>query len=156
MLQKEIKYAFIQPDELDVVERQLFAKAKAALDFSHSPYSKYKVACAILMEDGTIWTGSNQENASFPAGLCAERVALFSVKSNHRQGIRCILTLAEDEHGSPGNAFSCGICRQVMLEYADHQKEKIEILMQDENGKFLKVENVKELLPFHFTFNNND
>lgn len=117
---------------------------------AHAPYSNFTVGSAVLMEDSSIVIGNNQENAAYPSGLCAERVALFSAKSLSKKPIRTIAIVARNQKKEPADAFSCGNCRQVMMEYANVQSTPIRILMGDHTGKFVVVDDVRKLLPFSF------
>ncbi|KAI7884410.1 cytidine deaminase [Lichtheimia hyalospora FSU 10163] len=93
------------------VQDELFAKATAAKDTSYSPYSKFRVGAALLTEDGTIYQGCNIENASFGAGICAERTAYVKALSEgHNKFVALAVTTDQDDFVSP-----CGICRQVMI-----------------------------------------
>ena len=138
--------------QLSDQDKHLYDAAVKAIELSHSPYSRFKVSSAVLMEDGEIVTGSNQENAAYPSGLCAERVALFAAKAKSHLPIKTILVMAQLESGDSADAFSCGSCRQVMLEYASLQSAPIKILMQTRDRDFIEVKDVKDLLPFNFTF----
>ena len=136
--------------ELSSEEKELYKKAESALQFSHAPYSNFNVSCAVQMSNGDIVTGSNQENAAYPAGLCAERVALFAARGSSKLDIRQILVIAKKRDQVWSDAFACGNCRQVMLEYASLQKSPISILMGTQDQKFIEVKDVKDLLPFYF------
>ena len=131
-------------------DQELIANAHSSLKNAYAPYSGFKVGCAVALSSGRIITGNNQENAAYPSGLCAERVALFAAKSQYKEPIATIVVLAQTSAGHPANAFSCGNCRQVMMEYASQQSEPIRILMLTEQDTYIELTNVKELLPFHF------
>ena len=145
-----IEYTVQGRFELGATDLQLIAEAEEALANAYAPYSKFTVGCAISLEGGKSVTGNNQENAAYPSGLCAERVALFAAKSQGRTAVNTIAIVAMNGKGQKANAFSCGNCRQVMLEYAYQQEQPIRILMQREDERFLVIKDVKELLPFHF------
>lgn len=133
-------------------ERALLQAAQRASQNSHSPYSKFRVGAALLLEDGTIIEGSNQENASFPVGFCAERTALSAkVAIAPKKKIKSIAIRVRselkttDQPGAP-----CGICRQVLLEQEEKQKSNIRVIMQGEKGSILIFDSIKDLVPFHF------
>jgi cytidine deaminase len=151
MPKKEIGYKVISEDELDALDLLLLQKAKDALPYSHSPYSQFRVSSVVLLQNGEMITGTNQENAAYPSGLCAERVALSAAKANSDESISTIMVIAESSEGYLANAYSCGNCRQVMMEYAGMQPQPIRILMRLEAGDFLELQDVTELLPFHFS-----
>ena len=130
----------------------LLKKAREALDRAYSPYSNYKVGAALLLDNGEIITGSNQENAAFPSGLCAERVAFFSAGSDF-PGIlinKAAVIAVKNTDQKLEVAAPCGACRQVMLEYEIHQKKPIQILMAYKNSKFLVAPSIDSLVPFAF------
>lgn len=145
-----ISYELLARDQLSSKDQELIASAEASMDMAHAPYSGFRVGSAVLLADGSTFTGSNQENAAYPSGLCAERVALFAAKSQRKEAIATLVVVAKGQDQAPANAFSCGSCRQVMMEYASQQPSPIRILMQTDTGAFLVIKDVKELLPFHF------
>lgn len=146
----QINYQQLTFDELTAGDGQLVRLARQAMDGAHAPYSHFHVGSAVLMADGTTVTGNNQENAAYPSGLCAERVALFAAKSQSRQPISTIAVVARNEENLPADAFSCGNCRQVMLEYASLQPSPIRVIMGSRHEHYLLIEDVRELLPFTF------
>ena len=154
MSRKEITYQLLEYNQLSTQEKELVSQAEGALQFSYSPYSNFKVASAVLLVDNSIIAGSNQENAAYPSGLCAERVALFAAKGSRNTDIDTIVVIAQNSGNGMADAFSCGSCRQVMVEYASQQGLPIKILMRTSHGKFISVGDVRELLPFHFEAGN--
>lgn len=139
-------------DELSETDQMLCNKAKDALASSHSPYSKFKVGTAILLADSQIVLGSNQENVAYPSGLCAERVALFTIGANYPNAvIKSMAITARTENFKIENPVtSCGACLQVMAEYEKKQNEPIDVLFYCIDGAIIKVKGVKSLLPFVF------
>ena len=105
-------------EELNDDDRSLLLKAKEAAKNAYAPYSKFRVGAAVRLANGTIIIGSNQENAGYPVGLCAERVALFSAQANYPD--QPVVALAVTAIGSDGKISQpvppCGSCRQVMIE----------------------------------------
>ncbi|MHC1706258.1 MAG: cytidine deaminase [Bacteroidales bacterium] len=153
------KSIFIQYDEfhsladLSEQDKVLLEKAVEASGRAYSPYSRFKVGAAVLLGNGEIISGSNQENAAYPSGLCAERVALFSAVSQY-PGTK-ILTLAlvaRAEYFHTGKAVTpCGACRQVMAEYESIQQTPIRMIFSGMDGSGIIVEGVDALLPFKFS-----
>lgn len=142
-----------EAENLDPESKMLMNKAIEALPMAYAPYSKFRVATALLLDDGMVVTGTNQENAAYPSGMCAERVALFTVSSLH-QGKKIIklLVLAKlDGESEIAPASSCGPCRQVMLEFEERQGKPIEIIMQSQDYQWVKAPSAASLLPFCFS-----
>lgn len=129
------------------------AEAESASKNAYAPYSSFHVATAILLENGTIITGTNQENAAYPSGMCAERVGLFAIASQHPgKKIKKMLVIARAAGASePTPATSCGPCRQVMLEFEHRQQEPFEVIMQSKPGFWVIARSAQSLLPFSFT-----
>ena len=140
-----------QDNELPQEDRELIELAKGATGHSYSPYSHFQVGAALRLADGTIVTGSNQENASYPLGLCAERTAIFHAQHTYpEQPITAIAIAAfANGHFYPEPISPCGACRQVMLEVEDRYKQPIRVLLYGSDGTHV-VESVKDLLPFQF------
>jgi len=150
-VQLTIEYHRLLLSDFGPEDRQLYDGAKRAMAHAHAPYSKFTVASAILFEDGQIVTGNNQENAAYPSGLCAERVALFKGKSDGLGAIATLLVMARNDEGVYCETFPCGGCRQVLMEYATQQQRPIRILMQSDEKSFFVLEDARMLLPFGFT-----
>lgn len=143
---------FNNEEELFEDWKLLLARAREALNTSYSPYSNYKVGAALLLVNGEIVTGSNQENAAFPSGLCAERVAFFTAGAKY-PGIaikRAAVVAQKPDNEQLVPAAPCGACRQVMLEYEVKQEKPIELLMVYKEGKFLSSPSIEHLVPFTF------
>lgn len=144
---------FKSKSELNESEKKLFDTAKSARENAYAPYSDFLVGCSVLLENGEIYHGSNQENAAFPSGLCAERTALFWIGANFpNQKIKKIFII-----GGP-REFSekappippCGACRQSLMEYETKQNENIDVYFSNLNEEVFKVNSIKDLLPFYF------
>ena len=137
--------------ELSAEDREIVNLAKEATKNSYSPYSKFKVGAALRLADGTIVTGSNQENASYPLGLCAERTAIFHAQHTHPDQPIVALAVAAYANGHfyPEPISPCGACRQVMLEVEDRYKHPMRVLLYGTSGTHV-VNSVKDLLPFQF------
>lgn len=138
--------------EMSAEEQQLFDRAQQARKLAYAPYSGFAVGCALLLEDGEIITGSNQENAALPSGTCAERATVFWAKSNFPQTkIRKIMVVGgpADENKTVLTA-PCGACRQSLLEYEMQQQEPISLIFSSSSGEAIRTESIRSLLPFCF------
>ncbi len=137
--------------DLGKYEQLLVEVATKATQNAYAPYSKFQVGSAILLENNEIITGSNQENAVFPLGLCAERVTLFTYGNmNIDTKVIAIAVAAHSKHNASVSPFPCGSCRQVILEFEKRQKRDINILIISSDNKIYKVKSVKDILPFAF------
>ncbi len=148
----EIHYTeYASLDEMDPQDRNLVEAAFRAQRTSYAPYSHFNVGAAVLMENGAIVTGSNQENAASPSGLCAERTAMFAAGAQY-PGIPmvAIAIVGGPDFGicdSP--ATPCGACRQVMAEYQKIGKRPMAVIMTG-GGAIWKFDRVDDVLPFIF------
>lgn len=155
-LEVQISVDVLEPQELTPQEQQAMQLAQEAANDAYAPYSNFLVGAALLLEDGSFFKGSNQENAAYPSGLCAERTALFALSAHYPQSkIKLLAVTArrrQEEHFLP--AMPCGACRQVMAEYEFRQREPIPVLLQGPDGRFYRFQSVGDLLPFQFTPDN--
>ena len=154
MTNKEIKIAYIEYeslDQLDSADRKLADAAVEAISQSYAPYSNFNVGAAIMFEDGEILKGSNQENAAYPSGLCAERTALFYASSSRPDTPIKALAIAAGQNGRLCNtpATPCGACRQVMAQYQIKGKRPMAVILVGAD-KIWKFEKVDDLLPLIF------
>ncbi|MBK9108096.1 MAG: cytidine deaminase [Saprospiraceae bacterium] len=140
-------------DGLTVEQNSVLKSAFLASNTAYAPYSNYQVGAAILLGDGNILCSSNQENASYPCGICAERNVLFYYGSNYKQHKILKLAISTkilNPHLDLPPA-PCGLCRQVMVEYERNNKNNIEILL-GQPGKTLTIfQSCNDLLPFGFS-----
>ncbi len=138
--------------ELSFLDKDLLLKAIEARNNAYAPYSNFCVGVSLLLENDTIILGNNQENAAYPSGMCAERVAIWNAASQYpKLKIKKIFISAKAKNRIVDKPVSpCGSCRQVIAEYETKQSEKIEILFTGETGKVIKAESVIDLLPFAF------
>lgn len=139
-------------DDLDEPDRLLLIEAEKAMQFAYSPYSGFSVGAALELANGMIITGNNQENAAYPSGLCAERVAMFAAASQY-PGIpfnAIAITASSDKFIVDYPVSPCGSCRQVMAEYENSRKNPIKVIMKGETGKVIIFEKSNDLLPFVF------
>ena len=139
-------------DELNKEDAELLRKARDATKFAYAPYSNFKVGAFARLENGETVSGTNQENASFPAGICAERTLLSTASSLFPGvGIDAIAITYDNLNGkSDKPASPCGICRQSFVEFQDRTKKQIRIILSGMEGKVQIIENAKDLLPLVF------
>ena len=154
MKEKEICIHFTikQENELSVRELALLDQARHATYRSYSPYSHFSVGAAVELEDGSLVSGSNQENAAYPSGICAERTAVFYANSRYPDiPIRTICIAARNAEGKfpPLPIAPCGACRQVLLEAEQRAGKDIEILLYGTECIYC-VDSVHALLPLCF------
>lgn len=130
----------------------LMSQAVEAREKSYSPYSQFRVGAAILLENGEVVTGSNQENASYPAGLCAERTAIFYAGAKYPETkiFKLAITARSENHTMEVPTPPCGSCRQAIAEYEVRQDQPIEIFFMGEKGKVVKASSISDLLPLIF------
>ena len=139
-------------NELSEEERQLMILAKEQLHYSYAPYSKFRVGAAVKLENGEIFKGCNQENASYSLCICGERVALFNAGAKYPDGVVKLLaiTASNEELEILKPVAPCGACRQVILEFEEKQGSNIKILLMGDGSEIYAFENSRELLPFSF------
>lgn len=123
--------------------KELIYKAQEARERAYSPYSNFRVGAAVLMENGEVYTGCNIENASFGATNCAERTAIFKAVSEGTKSIKAIALIGSDEEFT----YPCGICRQVIAEFAD---EDIKIIIAKNEAEYI-IKSLDDILPGAFT-----
>ena len=152
---KKINFHFqadqLPVDELDAKDRALVSAADFMTHRAYAPYSRFLVGAAVLLADGTVVHGSNQENVAYPSGLCAERVALFSAGANY-PGVEvdCIAIVARTERFEITEPLTpCGGCRQVICEYAHRQQRPIRLILVGAD-KAMVIDDANQLLPFAF------
>ena len=142
---------FSSVSEMDPKDQELARLAIEAQKGSYSPYSHFQVGAALLLDNGVIVKGANQENAAYPSGLCAERSAMFWAGANYPDVPMDTLAIAGSDHGvlceSP--ASPCGACRQVMAEYQKIHKRALKIILVG-SKRIRKFHCVDDLLPFIF------
>ena len=154
MRKKELKIFIYEYDnvlELPEVDKQLVLAARGASENAYAPYSKFYVGAAVLLVNGEVVKGNNQENADFTDGLCAERVALFYANANFPDiKVEAIAVTAKNIHGLVKDpALPCGSCRQAFIEVQDRYNHPIRLIL-DGAEKIMVVENAEYMLPFAF------
>ena len=145
-------YKLCDFNELNESDQQLVLRAQKATENSYAPYSKFQVGAAARLADGTIIAGTNQENAAYPSGLCAERTTLFYANSSHPGIAVESLAIAAYTDGKFTNVpiTPCGACRQVILETETRYKHPIRILLYGTEGTYVIENGIHELLPLTF------
>ena len=138
--------------ELNAADRSLMDAAVEATATAYAPYSNFHVGAAVLMENGDIVKGSNQENIAYPSGLCAERTALFAASAQYPGvAMDAIAIVGRNPQGVLTAASPCGACRQVMAEVESRQGRKLRVLCYFSDAKILIFDGIESLLPFVFS-----
>jgi len=139
-------------DELNVDIKNLMNEAVKARKNAYAPYSRFNVGAAVLLDNNKVVTGNNQENAAFPSGLCAERVAIYNAGANYPESTIKTITISasSSRHKVTNPVGPCGACRQSIAEYENKQGQPIAIYFMGEEGQIVKVNALKDLLPFGF------
>lgn len=154
MIEKKITTTFYQTDfsSLNSEEKDLVNRAKNSLEAAYAPYSGFLVGATVLLENGEIISGNNQENVAYPSGLCAERVAIFYAGANFPNvKIKTIAITAVSKKFEIKDIISpCGACRQAIAEYEVKHENDIRILLHHPDDSILIVNSVSDLLPFMF------
>ncbi|MCD9573428.1 cytidine deaminase [Flavobacterium soyae] len=137
----------LSQDIQDLMNQAIEIRKKA-----YAPYSQFRVGTALLLDNGKIILGSNQENAAYPSGLCAERTAIFYAGSAYPEAkiLKMAITAASDTNQTQAPIPPCGSCRQSIAEYEIRQDTPIEIYFMGEIGEVYKSASLKNLLPFMF------
>ena len=139
-------------DEMDPQDAELMRRAHEATQSAYAPYSKFNVGAAVRLANGEIVTGNNIENAAYPSGLCAERVAMFGAMAKF-PGV-AFEALAVTAHSQTKviaePVAPCGACRQVMVEVEQLSKRPLRVMCQGQEGPIMVFEGVESLMPFIF------
>jgi len=140
---------YAKGSDLPAEDLKLLQEAEKAAEDAYSPYSDFKVGAAVLLDNGSMISGNNQENAAYPSGLCAERVAIFYAMAQNPKAI--LKTIAVScQSTSKGPVSPCGSCRQVIAEYEQRQGSKIRLIMGVPGQKTYVAQGIESLLPFMF------
>lgn len=142
-------------NELPEPVRLLMQKAVEARKKAYAPYSRFRVGAALMLDNGEVVQGANQENAAYPSGLCAERVAVFHAGAVYPDAkiLQLAISAASDEKMVDSPIPPCGACRQAIAEYEFKQDTPIEIYFMGETGKVFKSDSLSNLLPLVFDKN---
>ncbi len=156
MIERELKFTlrvFANKNELSKEDGILLDTAKNAIKDAYAPYSKFRVAAAVLLENGKIITGTNQENAAFPVGICAEGTALSACSALYPDVAmkKIAITIKSGTHVVTHPVAPCGVCRQRLLEYETRFNTNIEIILMGEEGEVYAVNSVRDILPLSFS-----
>ena len=139
-------------DELEPRDAELMRRAHEATKNSYAPYSNFHVGAAVRLANGAIVTGNNVENAAYPSGLCAERVAMFSAMAQY-PGV-AFEALAVTAHSASMRieepVAPCGACRQVMVEVEQQSNQALRVMCQGETGPIMVFDGIESLMPFIF------
>lgn len=148
-------FVFESFEELPQDIQNLMEKAVEIRKKAYAPYSKFRVGAALLLDNGQVVSGSNQENAAYPSGLCAERVAIFYAGANFPEAkiLKIAITATSDLNSNTTPIPPCGSCRQAIAEYEFKQDFPIEMYFMGETGEIYKSNSLKNLLPFTFDKN---
>tara|TARA_B110000003_G_scaffold133685_1_gene135664 strand:+ start:8726 stop:9208 length:483 start_codon:yes stop_codon:yes gene_type:complete len=139
-------------NQLPDVDKDLMKVAVNATKNAYAPYSGFHVGAAILMDDNTIVTGNNQENAAYPSGMCAERVAIWKASSSfpNKKVIKIAIAAISSNKKLDRPVGPCGACRQALYEYEVKQAKDVEVIFMGEVGNVVKTNSIASLLPFSF------
>ncbi len=145
-------FEFKSINELPQQDQELVNHAIEAAKNAYAPYSQFHVGAALRLDNGTVITGNNQENAAYPSGLCAERVALFAANAQYPDipVVAMAIVAMKDGQVTPTPVTPCGACRQVMIETEVRFEHPIKLILYGAEN-ILVVDSVRELLPLSFT-----
>lgn len=146
-----------QENELPAEEQQLVIKSREMARNAYAPYSNFSVGAALLLANGEIIGGNNQENAAYPSGLCAERVALFAAGANYPgvEILKMAITVIAAAKSSDRVYAPCGACRQVISEYQHKQTASLKILFEGPGDYITVAESIEDIMPFTFKLLNS-
>lgn len=145
-------YIYDSKAELKEDDFNLMEQAHKAVIDAYAPYSHFHVGAAVLLANGKVVIGNNQENAAYPSGMCAERVAIWSAASRfpNEKVLKIAIAVKSNLKEVTKPVAPCGACRQTLLEYEVKQKAPISIFFMGETGKVIKSNSLSDLLPFAF------
>ena len=155
MKKVEIATVFYEYESIEALQREDKKLMEAAITIrkeAYAPYSKFRVGAAILLDDGTVVLGSNQENAAFPSGLCAERTAVFQAGALYPNRVikKIAISASSDLKVTDKPIPPCGACRQSLLEYEVKQATPITMFFMGAEGVVYQSPSILNILPFHF------
>lgn len=154
MRKEEINISYSQYNHISELSQQDQNLLNTAVEFAkdaYAPYSQFHVGSAIFLENGKIVAGSNQENAAYPSGLCAERVTLFSASAMYKDiKMLTLVIYAASESTAQKQISPCGACRQVMVEYEVKQNKPIRVLLMNSSSEVWEFKSCKDFLPLAF------
>ncbi len=147
-----IRFKEFKPEELNPTDKNLVDIAIESAKNAYAPYSHFRVGAAVLLQNGTIVRGNNQENAAYPSGLCAERVAMFYANANYPNSLVeaiAVVVINPDGNVLHESISPCGSCRQVMAETEMRFKSAIRVLLASSES-ILVFNSIEDLLPLSF------
>lgn len=142
-----------EASELPTQDGELLDAARSHTHLAYAPYSHFYVVAAARLKDGSIVYGANQENASYPVGICAERTLLSTLSSQFplEKVDTIAITYTNDEKSAHHPVGPCGMCRQSLLEYEQRWQQPIRLILAGQDGKVIIVNSAADILPFNFT-----
>jgi len=143
---------FNNATELELEDALLLTEARNSTALSYAPYSKFHVAAVAQLDNGQTVYGANQENASYPVGICAERTLLSAISSQYPQHTAVAIAISYvNEIGDSNRPISpCGICRQTLLEYEQRWQHSIKLILSGQTGNVIVLQSAKDIMPFSF------
>lgn len=149
---ESIFYVYDHIKDIPQDVQRLMKKASEARNNAYAPYSKFHVGASLLLDNGEVVSGSNQENASYPSGLCAERTAIYYSGANFPESriLKMAIIAGSTKNKTSKPIPPCGACRQAIAEYEIKQESPIEIYFTGESGKVVKSNSLANLLPLLF------
>ena len=156
MKEKKFEFEYEVYDDISQLTEEdawLLREARAVTEQAYAPYSNFHVGAIAMLENGKVVAGTNQENASYPVGICAERVLLGSVATLHPNvPVKSIAISYNSAEGKSDHPISpCGMCRQALLEYETRTTKPIRLILGGMEGRIYIIKTAKQLLPFAFT-----
>lgn len=151
-IEMKVSLEVYPPHEWSDQDRVLTEMAKEIMHKAHAPYSDFLVGAALLLDNGKMFAANNQENVSFPVGVCAERAVLSYAIGNFPESrpVKIIIVAKKREAGRYATVTPCGLCRQTINEYEVKFDAPIQIMMLSPNGDLLLAQSIEALLPFRF------
>lgn len=155
-MQKKFEFDYEEFDTIQEMQSEdlaLLNAAYEAVETAFAPYSKFKVGAAARLSNGQIVIGSNQESASYPVGICAERTLLNSIGSQHPKETITAMAISYIPNGAASDhpLSPCGMCRQSLLDYEIRYKAPIKLILAGKTGKIMVIPSADYILPFGFT-----
>ena len=159
MKENKIEFSYLQfenSEQLSEADAQLLEKAREVTKQAYAPYSNFNVGAVAILENGSFVSGTNQENASYPVGICAERVLLGNAATQYPGiAIKAIAISYRSSHDASDKPISpCGMCRQALVEYEVRMNHPIRVILSGLSGEVQIIEKANFLLPFAFTSSN--
>ena len=158
MNKKDVYFRYYELENMESLpsdEQELIRVSREMCSQAYAPYSAFYVGAAVLLENGSVVKGSNQENGAYPSGLCAERVAAFAASAMF-PGMpmqKMAISARSNRIKIESPVSPCGACRQVLLEYELAQRQPMKILLSTEKGSIIIIEKIQDLLPLAFSGN---